>query len=216
MRILFSFLLIGIVTPADGLEIQYGQSFWNDLNSFGFGQGLPFEQSFQCGKKVSYTSTLKYCDIKCTDVYCERSCDAPSSKEDAAIDLVVEDCKHDQVSIYGSNGYSAIVKREEYESSHNNWFVTFLKSIGKYNQPIDVVYVEHGTPTTVYRMVNGVKVPVRAFYIMGSLKVGSAKSEERFSLYITNEYEGPAQILWFGSELREEYFMKLEGFKWKP
>ncbi len=199
------------------IEVKVDSFVSDALRAFGFGRGLPFAESFQCGKKSNFKWSTKFCDLKCTDAYCEESCSYPEAKEDMIYNLTVENCSADEISIFGSNGYSAKVTRSEYESSHNNWFISFLKSVGKFIQPIDSIYVDMASPIYLSRMREGKPQPLRAFAIRGHMQSGTAKNKTRFTLYVTNELAGLEQILFFGlTPEDDQYFLKIEGLKWQP
>ncbi len=203
-------------TLSFGLEIQYDQEFFKDLERYGFGRGAPFEESFKCGESKDFTSTITFCELTCTDSYCDHAkCRYPESKEAGRFTLTPEDCSANEVFLFGSNGYKAKISREEYEKARNNWFMVFLQNIGKFVQPISTIKIDWGTPAYLHRVVDGKKEMIPgAFHVFGTMQVGEAKNLTSFSLYITNAFNGPAQVLYFGMGSKDEVFYKLKGLKW--
>ncbi len=210
---LLSFLLLFSLN-AESLEITYDKDFWRQMDMFGFGVGLPFEKSFICGKSYSFNSNVSFCEYICKDTYCDVKCKYPETKEAGAYELNIEECTPESAVINGSNGYSTTVNRKEYEAARNNWFLIFLKSIGKFAQTIDNIKLDYGTPDTAYEEINGQKQQIRAFKIIGSMQSGTAKNRMGFELWVSNNYEGPAQVLFFGTA-HDDFFLKMKGLKWR-
>ncbi|CAN5721822.1 hypothetical protein BH10BDE1_BH10BDE1_36230 [soil metagenome] len=161
----------------------------------------PFAQAMACGTSKTYTATDSHCEYRCSTIFCTSRCETAMGFE-AKFALHIDECKTDAASVFGDNGLSISVSRDEYERD-GTWVRGLLRAAGQFIQPEGQWTLQSATRGMASRIEGGKLVPIpNVTELQVRLSFGPAGTQtEDYFILIDGDKTGLDQILTFSQGL---------------
>lgn len=208
MRFLLSLSLLLSVSVAQAVEVSDPRGELGRLSNYI--ESVPFEQAFSCSSSTEYSANTLNCVTHCQNGICRGECHNPNTPTGRLkIKLYVEDCTADSVSVYGDNGLSIQITKEDYIKGGNTVIIPFLKSIGHFMQPEGDITVGMLMPMGMYEYVHdGVREKIRGVSVFADIHGGTPQANG-FEIVLAAKGQGLSQILLMRDGMDE--FLRLKG-----
>jgi hypothetical protein len=198
--------LFAAIAWAD-FEIQDPHHVLEDLA--GRVSAIPFELGMSCGQSVKFSGTTGSCHLKCSALHCTTECQQVAGGA-VVYDLGTEECGADSTAVYGSNGFSAVVSKDDYIAGGNTWLIGLLKGLGNFVQPEGTVILEDIRSQMFNEIVNGQAQPFFGYLISASIQILPNTMTQSVDIAIDSRSSGLNQIIFvqFG---HDDVFLKRKG-----
>lgn len=169
-----------------------------------------FKEAFTCGSFHEYSGDVTNCDFQCTDAICREKCygvNTPTGRTQTK--LFVENCSDTSVSVYGDNGWSLEVLKEDFDKGHGSMLIPVLKNMGHFIQPEGDIILSFAIPMGQYDYIHdGLKERLRGITIMATIESGTLQ-KPFFEIVLAATGKGLPQVLLIRSGTDE--FLRLKG-----
>jgi hypothetical protein len=203
--LLFSLLLplqsFALFQVVDKGEVLKGLSEWSPGQSY---------SSLVCRESFAYQADMTTCQVKCFNSYCMSKCDRVHQPGAVRFQLTADECTESGFFVFGDNGLSIEVTKEQYEKDSNLWLMPFLQNIGHFIQPDGIVEMKNYSFRTADYIADGKKTTLRIALVMGEIKYPGAAAGLGFELWLAPSLAGPRQIVMFRLG-HDDIFLQLRG-----
>ncbi len=207
-RLLMGSLVFFFATIAwADFEIQDPHHVLTDLA--GRLSAIPFEQGMTCAQSVRFSGTTGSCQLKCSAHHCTSECQQVPGGA-VVYNLATEECTADSVSVYGSNGFSAVVSKDDYVAGGNTWLIGLLKGLGSFVQPEATITLEDVRSQMFSEIVNGETQPFFGYLVSASIQILPGTMTQTLEIGIDSRGSGLNQIILLQFD-HDDVFLKRKG-----
>lgn len=165
---------------------------------------------FVCNQPVRFVQTVLRCDIICDKNPCESRCQPSNS---TSFLVQAENCTADKIDIFSSLAWSTQVTQKSNLKFGQTWLEEFLTSADFFIVPSGAFEIEGILPQTPKILVdeNGDEHTIATVEIFLNYKQTPTSPGVGFELILDPAQRGINQLLYFGSENFDDYFIKKWG-----
>lgn len=189
---------------ASAIEIVDEGQVFNELA--GYTAGAQFEDVLKCGQMFNFGASEGVCQFNCNTSFCMSTCSEPTPKKFA---VAVEDCSADKANVYGENGMSLSVAREDFKKGGNTLIIPFLQDIGRYVKPAGSrIVLTRVFPKFVSMIENGNKTSAMGYDVSVEIDYGPGMQRPQISLLIVPAFNDIRSLARFGQMPSDFYRFK--------